>query len=70
MAFSHPGAGSVSEALLAHGVVGSFRKPDSIRFGLSPMALRHEDVWWAVDRLVTVLETEVWREPLFAVVSV
>ena len=70
VAFSHAGAGSVSEALLAHGVVGSFRNPDSIRFGLSPMALSHADVWTAVDRLAQVLQTEVWREPRFARVSV
>jgi kynureninase len=70
LTFSHPGAGSVTEALLAHGVVSSFRKPDSIRFGLSPMALSHVDVWTAVDRLVHVLESGVWQEPRFAKVSV
>ena len=70
LTFSHPGAGSVTEALLAHGVVSSFRKPDSIRFGLSPMALSHVDVWTAVDRLVHVLDSGVWREPRFAKVSV
>ena len=70
IAFRHPGAGSVSEALLAAGVVGSFRKPDAIRFGLSPMALSHQDIWTALDRLVQVLESDVWREPRFAVVSV
>jgi kynureninase len=68
--FSHFGAGSVSEALLAHGVVSSFRKPDVIRFGISPVAISHEDVWVAVSRLRDVLETEVWREPRFAKVSV
>jgi kynureninase len=68
--FSHPGAGSVSEALLAHGVVSSFRKPDVIRFGISPVAISHEDVWTAVSRLRQVLETEGWRDPKFAKVSV
>ena len=68
--FSHPGAGSVCEALLEHGVVSSFRKPDVIRFGISPVALSHEDIWVAVSRLRHVLETEVWRAPRFAKVSV
>jgi kynureninase len=67
--FSHPGGGSVSEALLAHGVVSSFRKPDVIRFGISPVALSHEDIWVAVSRLRHVLEKEVWREPRFSKVS-
>jgi kynureninase len=68
--FGHEGAGAVSEALLEHGVVSSFRKPDVVRFGLSPLALGHEDVWVAVSRLRHVLDTEVWREPRFAKVAV
>lgn len=68
--FSHPGAGAVTEALLAHGVVSSFRRPDSIRFGLAPLALSHEDLWHAVARLRAVLESGIWREPRFQKVSV
>jgi kynureninase len=68
--FSHPGAGAVTEALLAHGVVSSFRRPDSIRFGLAPLALSHEDLWHAVARLRAVLQSGVWREERFQRVSV
>jgi kynureninase len=70
LTFSHPGAGRVVEALLERGVVSSFRKPDAIRFGLSPLALSHADLWTAVDRLREVLATELWKEPRFAKVSV
>jgi kynureninase len=66
----HPGAGSITEALLANGVVSSFRKPDWIRFGVQALALSHEDLWLAVSRLRKVLETELWRDPKFAKVSV
>jgi kynureninase len=48
----------------------SFRKPDWIRFGLQALALSHEDLWVAVERLRSVLETERWRDPRFARVSV
>jgi kynureninase len=68
--FSHPGAGSVSEALLANGVVSSFRKPDAIRFGVSPVALSHEDLWIAVARLKKVLTSGAWRDPKFAQASI
>ncbi len=68
--FSHPGAGSITEALLANGVVSSFRRPDSIRFGVSPVALSHEDLWVAVARLRKVLEAAIWRDPKFDKVSV
>ncbi len=69
VAFGHPGAGAVSEALVEKGVVSSFRKPDSIRFGLSPVALSHEDVWHAVARLREVLSSELWREARFQMVA-
>jgi kynureninase len=70
VAFSHEGAGAVSEALVERGVVSSFRKPDSIRFGLQPLALSHEDLWSAVARLREVLASGVWREPKYARVAV
>lgn len=66
----HAGAGSVTVALLASGVVSSFRKPDWIRFGVQPLALSHEDLWVAVARLRKVLETAMWRDPKFDKVSV
>lgn len=65
----HEGAGSVTEALLASGVVSSFRKPDWIRFGVQPLALSHEDLWIAVERLRQVLETQAWRHPRFTKIS-
>lgn len=70
VALRTPGGGPVCEALLADGVVASFREPDVIRFGLAPVTLSHADVWDAVDRLRTILVEERWRAPRFAVVSV
>jgi len=68
--FSHPGAGPVVEALLAADVVGSFRRPNAIRFGLGPLYLSYAEIWEAVARLKTILETESWRQPQFQAVSV
>jgi kynureninase len=70
VAFRCPGGGSTCEALLAERVVGSFRAPDVIRFGLAPVTVLHTDLWDAVSRLRTILEEERWRAPQFATVSV
>ena len=70
VAFRCPGGGPVCEALLDARVIGSFRQPDVIRFGLSAATLRHVDLWEAVSRLRTILAEERWREPRFASVSV
>ena len=66
----HQGAGPVSEALLEHGVVSSFRKPDSIRFGISPLYHSHQDIWNGIQRLRKVLSDEIWKEERFQKVSV
>ncbi|MGE0212090.1 MAG: aminotransferase class V-fold PLP-dependent enzyme [Parvibaculaceae bacterium] len=68
--FSAPGAGSVVEALIDADVVSSFRKPSSIRFGVSPLVIRHIDVFEAVQRLKRILAEETWRQPNYAKVSV
>ena len=67
ISFSHPHAFELCQALIAEGVVGDFRAPDVIRFGLTPLYLGFEDVWTAVERIADVLETERWRDPRFAV---
>jgi kynureninase len=70
VSFRSPGAGSVVEALIADGVVSSFRNPDAIRFGVSPLVIRHEECWLAVQKLKRILAEKVWQQPMFAKVSV
>ncbi len=70
IAFRAPGAGSVTEALLADGVVSSFRRPEQIRFGLGPLYLSHHDMWKAISRLRNIMEHELWRAPEYQTVSV
>lgn len=67
ISFSHPNAFELCQALIAARVIGDFRAPDVIRFGLIPLYLGYEDVWHAIDRLARILETESWRDPRFAV---
>ncbi len=70
VSFSSPGAGSVVEALLDQGIISSFRKPDAIRFGVSPLVIRHVDIYDAVARLKHVLETGLWKDAKYARVAV
>ncbi|MCP4316256.1 MAG: aminotransferase class V-fold PLP-dependent enzyme [Hyphomicrobiales bacterium] len=70
VSFRAPGAGSVVEALIDAKVVSSFRKPDSIRFGISPTALSHHDIYEAVRRLREIMVSEIWKDPKYEKVSV
>ncbi|HEY0825201.1 MAG TPA: kynureninase, partial [Ramlibacter sp.] len=61
------GAYAIVQALIARGVIGDFRagRPDILRFGFTPLYLRREDVWHAVEHLRQVLETREWERPEF-----
>jgi kynureninase len=49
VAFRHPRAQEVSDRLAASGLVGDVRPPDLLRFGLSPLYVRFQDVGRAVE---------------------
>ena len=67
ISFRHRNAFEVCQALIADGVIGDFRAPDVIRFGLTPLYLGFEDIWDAVRRMRDILDTGRWREPRFSV---
>ena len=51
------------QALIERGVVGDYREPGILRFGLAPLYLRHVDIWDAVElALVDVLDSGVWDD--------
>jgi kynureninase len=51
IAFRHSSAPAIMRDLIAHGVVGDYRPPDMLRFGLTPLYTSFEDIWRAVDAL-------------------
>ncbi|MGZ8282846.1 MAG: kynureninase [Allosphingosinicella sp.] len=67
ISYRHPHAFELCQALIADDVVGDFRAPDVIRFGLTPLYLGFEDIWHAVDRMARILDSGSWRDPRFTV---
>jgi len=61
----HASGYPIMQALAARGMIGDFRAPDVLRFGLTPLYLRYVDMWDAVTILSEVLESEVYLEPEF-----
>jgi len=69
LAWRHPHAYAICQALIADGVIGDFRAPDILRFGFSPLILRYEDIWDSVQRLANILETGRWQRAEFSQTS-
>lgn len=66
VSLSHPDAYAIMRALIDRGVVGDFRAPDVLRFGLTPLYLRYEDIWHAVNVLTEILDSGAWCRPEYA----
>jgi kynureninase len=62
ISFAHREGYRIMQALIARGVIGDFRDPDVLRFGLTPLYLGYEDVWRAVESLHEVMRDEAWRD--------
>jgi len=67
VSFAHPAGYAIMQALIERGVIGDFRAPDVLRFGLAPLYVRYVDVWDAVSVLRDVMYRGAWKGEQFAV---
>jgi kynureninase len=65
VSLAHPDGYAIMQALIERGVIGDFRAPDVLRFGLAPLYVRYVDVWDAVALLRAVMRGESWRDTRF-----
>ncbi len=60
IAYSHPQAYAMVQALKARDLIGDFRTPDVLRLGITPLYLRYVDIVEAVARLRLVCANREW----------
>lgn len=65
VSFRHPEGYAIIQALTARGVIGDYREPEVLRFGLTPLYLSFTDIWDAVEILREILETRGWDVPAY-----
>jgi kynureninase len=63
--FQHEHGYPIVQALIERGVIGDFRAPDHMRFGLTPLYTSFRDVWDAMDAMAAILAEESWRDERF-----
>lgn len=69
VSFAFDGGYSAMQALIARGVIGDFRAPDIMRFGITPLYIGEGEVLKAAEIIEEVIAGEVWRRPEYQVVN-
>jgi len=63
VSFLHPEGYAIMQALIARGVIGDYREPHILRFGITPLYFGYTDLWDAVEILKEVLDSKSWDTP-------
>lgn len=63
VSFRHPEGYAIMQALIARGVVGDFRAPDILRFGVTPLYIGEAEIDHAAEVLAEVMEGALWDQP-------
>lgn len=70
VSYAHLHGYEIVQALKAREVIGDFRAPDILRFGLTPLYVRYADIVEAVERLREICLTRAWDRPEYRVRAV
>lgn len=65
VSYAHPEGYAIMQALIARGIIGDYREPHVLRFGLTPLYLGYTDVWDTVEALFDILDNELWNTEEF-----
>ena len=65
VSFRCPEGYAVMQALIARGIIGDFRAPDLIRFGIAPLYNTAADMAATAAALADILATRAWDRPEF-----
>ncbi|MET4390173.1 kynureninase [Bradyrhizobium sp. F1.4.3] len=69
VSFAFDGGYAAMQALIARGVIGDFRAPDIMRFGITPLYIGEGEIVRAAEIIEDVIAGEVWRRPEYQVVN-
>ncbi|WP_395540319.1 kynureninase [Neotabrizicola sp. sgz301269] len=65
VSFHHPQGYAVMQALIAEGVIGDFRAPDILRFGITPLYIGEAEIDHAAEVLARILHGRLWDRAEF-----
>lgn len=62
ISYTHEEGYAIMQALIASNVIGDFRAPDCVRFGVNPLYLSYRDIWRAVDIIKIIMVAKNWQK--------
>ena len=65
VSFRHGEGYAIMQALIARGLIGDFRAPDILRFGITPLYIGEADIEAAVDVIAGVMDARSWDDPAY-----
>lgn len=65
VSFKHPKGYAAIQALIARNVIGDYREPEVMRFGITPLYLSFEDIWHSVQHIKAVFSNQEWNNPKY-----
>lgn len=65
VSFAFPEGYAAMQALIDRGVIGDFRTPDIMRFGITPLYLDAQDIRTAARILAEVINNDLWKDPKY-----
>lgn len=67
VSYAHKHGYGILQAIKQRGVIGDFRAPDIMRFGITPMYLRYQDIFDVVDIIGDVMAGNEWNKAEYKV---
>jgi kynureninase len=67
VSFRHPEGYAAMQALIARGVIGDFRAPDIMRFGVTPLYIDENDIRAAAAAIAETINDGLWDRPEYKV---
>lgn len=65
VSFRHPQAYAICQALIAHDVIGDFRAPDILRFGITPLYIGEAEIDAAIATMARIMQDRLYEDPRF-----
>ena len=67
ISYKHENAYPIMQSLISRGIIGDYREPNILRFGISPLYMRYEDVWSAIICLKNIMQSNEWDSSNFKI---